>query len=197
MVFFTRTCVKAQFLTAQSPSEVGFTARALSGATSDLLANSAQRRPQRPLSITIIAWVLLAGCILSPLNFLLHTPAIVLTKTLTGWAAALSYLTFAVIHFLTGWGLLRLRPWARQLGIALYGFGFINIVAFYITPGARGRFQALMGSQNSMFPWLKAIPNQPHFPFEAQPFLTLVALFGMAVIALPIYFLVTRRAAFE
>jgi len=94
LVFFTRTSVKAQFLTAQSPSGVGNADQALPGVvTSDLPANSAQRGPHRPLSITIIAWVLLAGCILSPLNFLLHTPAIVLTKMLTGWAAIPFFLT--------------------------------------------------------------------------------------------------------
>jgi hypothetical protein len=199
LVFFTRVSVKAQFARPQSLATDGLPLPppALSGAMQVVPAIPQQQGSQRPTSITIIAWLLLAGCVLMPLNILLHAPAIVFTKLLTGWAAALCYLVYAVIHFFTGMGLLRLKLWARQVAIALYSFGFINMIAFYFTPGGHARFLALTESQNSMFPWLKGIPNPPRYYLDATPFLTILAVFGMVVIAVPIYFLVTRRAAFE
>jgi hypothetical protein len=199
LIFFTRAAVSGQFVAARSPATAGLSGPppALSGAIQEVSAIPEQPGPKRPVSITIIAWLLLAGCILMPLNILVHAPAVVFTKLLTGWAASLCYLGYAVIHFFTGRGLLRLKPWARQAGIALYGFGFINMIAFYFTPGAHARMLALMESQNSMFPWFKVLPNQPQFHFDPTPFSTIFGILGTVVIAVPIYFLITRRAAFE
>jgi len=73
----------------------------------------------------------------------------------------------------------------------------VNAGCFYFAPGSRVRFAALMEAQQKIFPWLFWMQNQPEFHFDPLPFMYVGACFGIIVIAIPIYFLVTRKAAFE
>jgi hypothetical protein len=190
LVLFTRAAVKTQFRPAQPPPP------SMPGAVPMPHTIPAPLGPQRPLSISIIGWLLLVGCVFFPMTLLLHFPAVLFTSVLTGWAATLCYLGYAVVHFFVGRGLLQLKPWARQLAIGFYIFGFVNTAVFYFAPGARSRMKALVNSQSSMFWWEKLAPNQPHIQMDPSPLFPLFALLGLIAIAVPIYFLVTRKAAF-
>lgn len=188
LVFFNRSKVKEQF--GQFPFVP------ITGS----LTQTDQFRPtagKRPLSITILAWLTLTGCLFIPLSLMLRAPAILFTKLLTGEPAILFYLGFAVAQLCIGVGLLRLKPAARMAAIVYFVFGSVNAAVFYLAPGGHARVLALMESERSMFPWMRMLPNQPEFHFDTTPFLVMAVMGGLICTAIPLYFLITRKFAFE
>jgi len=193
LVFFTRASVKTQFAPVAALSAM---AAPMPGMPPPIAA-PVPTRPQRPLSITIIAWLLLIGCALLPVSLLLKAPMVLFTRMITGWVAAVFCVTYAIANFFVGRGLLRLQPWARKAAIGLYGFGLLNTAVFYCAPGGRARMVALMENQRSMFGWEAMLPNQPQVHMDLSPLFPIFAMLGLIGAALPIYFLMTRKAAFE
>ncbi len=196
LVFFTRANVKAQFvppvnLSLSPPTPVE---TVLSEASSQPLQ---ARAPDRPLSLTIIAWLLLIGCAFFPLSIAMRFPTFLLTKVVSGWPAGVYFLVAGALQLYIGIGLLRLQPLARTVGVWYYVAMMVNAGCFYFAPGSRVRFTALMEAQQKMFPRLFWMQNQPEFHFDPLPFMYVGACFGIIVIAIPIYLLVTRKAAFE
>lgn len=197
VVFFNRPKVKAQFVQpAPAPADAGLlpTAQPLQYTTP---GPSVPGTAERPLSISIVAWLLLVGCLFIPLSFFLHAPAVLFTKLLTGWPAILFFLSFAVMQLFIGIGLLRLNPAARMAAILYFVFGAVNTSVFYIAPGGHARAAALMDSQKSMFPWMRLYQSQTQFVFDPTPFVVVGSLIGVIVAMIPVYFLITRRLAFE
>lgn len=141
----------------------------------------------RPLSITIIAWFLLAGCVFIPLSLLLHAPAMLFTKLLTGWSAVLLFLVLAVSQLCIGIGLLRLWSAARVAAIVYFCFGFVNTAFFYFAPGGHARMLALVENQQSMFPWMRLLRDQAQVQFDPLPSLVLGGTVGLLAIAIPVY----------
>ncbi len=193
VVYFNRSKVKEQF-----------------GQTSFVLDDSSQIKAgysvqgsvhpdagKRPLSITIIAWFLLVGCFFISLTLVMRPPAVLFTTLLTGWPAVLFYLSCAAAQLCIGIGLLRLRPVARTAAIIYFTFFFLNTAVFYFWPGAHDRLLALIQSERSMFPWMRMLPNQPDFQYDMTPFLIFGAFGALVGVAVPLYFLITRRFAFE
>jgi hypothetical protein len=189
LVYFTRPKVKQQFIPAR-PLDVLNPETPLSGTRP-----SAPLQPTRPLSLTIIAWMLLAGCPFLPFSVALHYPAGFFTTVLIGWPAALYYLMFLPAHLFIGIGLLRFKPLARNVGVAYYLFVFANTAVFYLFPGGQARILGLMRS--SMLVWGRTQASGPFMLFNYKPFLILGACFGLASLAVPLYFLITRGQAFE
>ncbi len=196
LVFFTRPRVKQQF--AVVPAGLAHSASPLAiPSTSGLPVFAASPTvPERPLSLTIIAWFMLIGSLFIPLSIFLHSPAILFTKFVTGWPATLYFLLSAALCLYIGIGLLRLKPAARAVGVAYYGFLLVNLGVFYIAPGARSRMADLMHRSQSQFAWPK-VGQQPSLPFDATALLPLWAGIGLISILVPLYFLVTRKKAFE
>ena len=145
----------------------------------------------------MIAWLLLVGCFFFPLNLAWHAPAILFTKIFAGWPAGLYYLILTGAQLFIGIGLLRLKPAARTAAIIYYLFFFLSAAAFRFSPGSTARWGALMESERSMFPWMRMLPNQPEFHFDATPFLVFGFVFGLLAMMIPLYFLITRKVAFE
>ncbi|HZE82626.1 MAG TPA: hypothetical protein VE604_17125, partial [Candidatus Polarisedimenticolia bacterium] len=108
MVFFNRARVKAQFLPQPSPfphlgqdaapnaidmpysatpPPPGFASPA-DLAPPPVPPIAAPNSSGRPLSISIIAWYLLASCLFIPFPLFLHTPTALFLAILTGWRAA-------------------------------------------------------------------------------------------------------------
>ena len=194
LIFFTRTSVRAQFAAAPALGDMAVPAPPNQGMSPPIAVPSG---PRRPLSITIIAWLLLIGCVLLPASLLLKAPMVLLTTVITGWAASAFCVAYAIANFFVGRGLLRLQPWARKTAIGLYGFGLLNTAVFYFAPGGRARMVALMESQRSMFGWETMLPNQPLVHIDLSPLFPIFAMLGLIGAALPIYFLIRRKAAFE
>jgi hypothetical protein len=187
LVFFTRARVKEQFV----PALAGGPMQQAADATQVPYRQSITPG-ERPLSITILAWFLLAGCLFIPLNLWLHFPALLFTELVRGWPATTYYLAVAVLHLYLGIGLLRLQPTARKVGIAYFIFCFANSAVFNFAPGSRARVLALLEATRSVFPvWM-------HSAFQIDPTPQLIggAVFGLAALTVPLYLLITRRQAF-
>lgn len=191
LVYFTRARVKQQFTHRQ------LVAVASPGTTLLPSEPSAPPQPKRPLSLTIIAWLLLAGCLFLPINIALHYPAAFFTVVLTGWPAALYYLMFLPAHLFIGIGLLRFQPAARKVGIAYYLFLFVNMAVFYLFPGAQARVLGLLRGSMSFWMRNQSWPGDQLMLFNWNPFLILAAISALVGISVPLYFLITRGQAFE
>jgi hypothetical protein len=158
---------------------------------------SVHRAPERPISLTVIAWFLLVGALFSPLNMVLHFPGFLFTRLLTGWFATLYYLVFASVSLYVGIGLLRFVRSARVVGVAYFAFALVNAAVFYLAPGGRARIRALLDAQQSLMPWMQFYQNRPEFQFDPMPFVYIGGMMGLTLIAVPLYFLITRKEAFE
>jgi len=181
LVFFNRSKVKEQF------GQLSFVP----------VSGSPLQAGKRPLSIAIIAWFLLIGCVFIPFTLMLRFPAVLFTKLLTGWPAVLFYLSFAVAQLCIGVGLLRIKPAARIAAIFYLVFGSMNALVFNLAPGGHARMLALMESERAIFPWMRTFPNQPEFQFDWTPFMVMGAVCGLIGAAIPLYFLITRKVAYE
>jgi hypothetical protein len=196
LVFFTRPKVKLQFVPAQ-PLYAGGVPLPEVGVTQFAPPVLARGGVSRPLSITIIAWFLLAGCFFLPLSLLLHAPVVFFTKLLAGKTAVMYQIILISIQVGVGVGLLRLRPAARIGGIAYLAFGFLSGAVFYFAPGGHARMLALFESERSMFPWMRTLPAEQSFRPEFIPLFPFFAVLGLCFVMVPIYFLLARKAAFE
>jgi len=198
LVFFTRAKVKAQFVRIPLPvagESMPQSAYPMQNASAEGTAATGSAR--RPVSITILAWLLLAGCFFIPLSLILHAPAMLFTKLLTGSSAVFLFLAFAAAQLWIGVGLLRLKPAARVAAIVYFAFGFVNSSVFFLAPGAHARAALMLESERSMFPWMRLIQNQPGFQVDMTPFFSIGAVAGLIGITIPLYFLITRKFAFD
>lgn len=195
LIFFTRARVKQQFLKLPAAA---YGAGALAYLDSTVAA-VAPGTSTRPVSLTILAWLLLASCLFIPLNLWFHAPAIFLTKLLTGWPATLYMVVVAALNLYIGIGLLRLKIMARKVAVAYYVFFFLNTALFYLAPGGRSRMTEMLQRSHSMFAGMKAqaADNQFLTQFNTTPFLMVVSVCSLIGILLPLYFLITRQQAFE
>jgi len=167
LIFFNLKVIKEQFTGGQPTASVS----------------------ERPLSITVIGWLLILACLTIPFSLLLHLPAAVLGHLFTGWAAILWNLALAGVSFYSGVGLLRLDPRCRQLAIGYLTFGAVNGALFYLLPGSAERMAASMSSMPAVF---RPRQNQP-VPILNPWFF---AIFISVLLVAQLYFLVTRRSAF-
>jgi hypothetical protein len=197
LLFFLRKKVREQFSSARTmmPASPGSEGAAPS---LDPFAVSAMPSPaRRPLSFTIIAWFLLGSCIFIPLNVFLRAPAILLTTLLVGWPATLYAIAFLILNLYIGIGLLRVRLTARVAAIIYFCFGFVNGAIFYLAPGGNSRVLDLIRRSQEMYPWMQPWQNPQPFAFDFTPLIAAGACIGLAAVMIPVYFLITRKAAFE
>jgi hypothetical protein len=197
VAFFSRKKVRQQFVGLRAGIADGAPPQGLDSLTLPPPMETMPSTPRRPLSITILAWLLLAGCAMIPLNVLLRAPAVLFTKVVTGYPASVYYIALAGLQLYIGIGLLRLRPAARVVCIWYLAYGFVNAAVFYLAPGGHARMLALIEKQQSVFPWIPPGQNQFLQQVDLTPLLIVGACVGLAVLAVPLYFLITRRQAFE
>ncbi len=143
----------------------------------------------RPVSISIIAWLLILGCAFIPFGVVMRLPMAFLGLLLTGWTAASVFLLFAAFQLYIGIGLLRLNPRARVLGIYYLVFGAVNGMLVYALPGREERIATMMKAMPAYFHQ----PTPTAVPFPYWPIEVMIAVLTLA----QIYFLVTRKPAFH
>lgn len=201
LVYFTRAKVKAQFVPVVTALSQALPQVEYQMPATAFQSGTVQKPSGRPVSITVIACLLLAGCLFIPTNLITRGPAIFFTKIVFGWPAALIFIVFAGIQLYVGIGLLRLRPVARLVGLVYFAFGAANSAVFFLAPGAGTRMAALIEWQKSLFPVSQFPFMQPQFQFDFTPFYPVFAIFsgvaGVVAMAAQMYFLVTRKAAFK
>ncbi len=144
--------------------------------------------PARPLSISVIAWWLLAGGLLSAVPGAIGMPAFAFGAVLTGWAALATYSALAVAQVLLGAGLLRRIESARRAAIAYFCLTAVSGALAFAPPGFTARMEAFQSAMPSVFP--------AGTPAQMPTLSAVLAVPGIALAALPIWFLVRRRAAF-
>ena len=79
---------------------------------------------------------------------------------LTGTAVAIFMLILALPGIITGWGLLKLRPWARILGIVLAVIGLINF-PIGTAVGIYGLWVLLTKDTERLFAAAQTAPTPP------------------------------------
>jgi hypothetical protein len=194
LVFFNRQQVMNQF----APNQAGPSSES---ASADYALHNALPQPgqsiasPRPLSITIIACFMLMGS--SCVVFAFWAPAVFFTKVLIGLSSSLVYLAYGIASVVIGIGLLRLKSAARVGAIIFYVFACLNTMIFYFAPGAHDRMSSLLAREQEFFPWMRAFPNQTQFNFDDKPFLLVGAACALLGTVVPLYFLITRKAAFD
>ena len=196
LVFLNRHKVKEQFV-APVPVPAWPPPPAMDPAAIASAIGNIPVVPQRPLSLTILAWFLLAGCMFIPVNLALHSPAIFLTRVLTGWEATAYFLAFIPLHLYVGIGLLRLQPAARTMGVVYCVLLFVNAAVFYLAPGGRTRVADLLQRSQKSNPLVPAWPSQAFSTMDITPFFLMGAVAGLIGLLVPLYFLITRKEAFE
>jgi len=204
LLFFNRAKVKEQFVAppmlagfpagqAGYPIQPSYHVQPPPPAVSAPVARQAPERPQRPLSITIIAWLMLAGCLFLPISLALHTPASLFVWVLTGWRADAFFLIVVAVLLFIGIGLLRLNPYARLVGIGYFVFAILNSAVFFFAPGGRARMARILELQPSLFPGLQGGSPQ----MDPMPFILAGSVIGFLAALLPLYFLIAKKHAFE
>jgi hypothetical protein len=151
----------------------------------DALAPASRKRP---VSITIIAYLALAGACMFPFLRLFNLPITFLGLFYTGAKASLIVTGFMTVNFFMGYGLLKLEKWGRSLAIYYFNFAIFNSIISVILPGAQARYvEAMTAMQGSM--------GLPPTQFQVPIWLSLV--FSLPMIAIQLWFVVTRKQAFE
>jgi hypothetical protein len=142
----------------------------------------------RPLSITIIGWYLLIAALFTAVCATMRFPGMLFGLLITGWTSLGVYTVFTAIEIWLGTGLLQLQNPARLGAIAFFALTAANAAIMAVLPGFSLRMQAM---QDAMPRFLRS--TQPAPAFESPwPFVVL----GVVYAAVPIWFLLRRRAAF-
>ncbi len=142
----------------------------------------------RPLSISIIGWLMvISSCIVLPFLFF-RIPLLFLGVLLSGWKGPAVILAWCAVQGVAGIGLLRLRPWGRNLSIGVLLFGFFNGAMTFLRPGAMN--QAIEAMQTRM-----GLPMNPQ-PVVMHASLWVGAVTGFLFAAIQLWFVVTRKKAF-
>ena len=144
--------------------------------------------PARPLSVSVIGWYLLIGSLFMAVPAVLRLPALVFGAVITGWAGVAVYTVLAAAQVFLGAGLLRLREPVRVGAIAYFCFGALSSAVTWLLPGYEAKMQLMLREM----PRLSAAGVPAQMPQPAWVF----ALLGIAFVAIPVWFLVRRRAAF-
>jgi hypothetical protein len=144
--------------------------------------------PERPLSITIIAWVFLIGALGSLIPIIAKMPFFFAGIVLTGWQGQIGYLVYAVISLLLGRGLLKLDERARKLSLAYFALTAIHMILVSIIPAWRDR----MTSVQSDYAPRSAAP-----PVGAEQIIILVLIFGALFWGAGTWFLIKNKKAFR
>jgi hypothetical protein len=144
----------------------------------------------RPLSITIIAGLMMLGALSLPVLLVVQFPMLFLGYFFTGPKEVLILSVFTVVQITLAYGLWELRPWGRNLAIYWFNFAIFNAIISAILPGAQGRYDAAMAT-------IQATMNLPAGPSEMHIPLWLGLFFSLPFIAIQLWFLIASKPAFE
>lgn len=181
LYFFNRGAVKDQFRGSEVPGP--------SPASAWAAAAIAPASPKRPISITIIAYLSLIGACVLPLIQVMHVPMMFMGIFYTGWKASLIIMGFMTVQFLMAYGLLKLEPWGRSLAIYYFNFAIFNSIISVILPGAQARFDEAAAMMQGTVGLPAGSPGK--FPIWSG------LIFSLPIIAVQLWFVVTRKQAFE
>ncbi|HEY8055500.1 MAG TPA: hypothetical protein VIE13_06275 [Terriglobales bacterium] len=146
---------------------------------------------RRPLSISLLGWVgVIAACGCAVGALIPHPFLTFFGWPVSGAPARVVFLLIAAVQMAVGWGLLRLKSWAGNAALALYGLTVANSLATWLVP--RGLEQAVARASAAN----PALTNSSaHAMLFAFSFIGSVS--GVITGLICLYFLWTRREAFH
>jgi hypothetical protein len=142
----------------------------------------------RPLSITVIAVLLIGGALVVMPAAFFGLPAAVFGIVLTGLAALGVNLALGSLGLVLGFGLLRLSELSRRIAIGYLVYSMIGVFPFLL-PGSQARVAALIQHSPVFFEGASTPPMNAGA-------LWLMQFQGMALLAAFLWFLITRKNAF-
>ena len=155
--------------------------------------------PKRPVSITVLAILLLIGTASTLPSFLLPLPIFFFGHVFSGWPAHVAMLVLAVWTALAGIGLLKLNKAAWFLAVAYGGVGILNTLTM-VFPSGRLRMSEYLASLSHTMAMGAPLGAPPINLFD-PPVYTLIFLpglvLGCALILFGIILLWRARWAFE
>lgn len=147
---------------------------------------AATSAPARPLSVTLIAWYLLVGAVLTALGAVVRVPGMFFGVLVTGWTAMAVYSLFAIVQLYLGSGLLQLDEFARLGSVVFFVVSAANGCVSFLAPGRDDRLRAVEAQ----------LPSAFRMEFPEWRGVWVSAIVGAVFVAVPIWFLIRRRAAF-
>ena len=143
----------------------------------------------RPLSIRIVAWLLLLSALGTAVAAALRFPAMFFGAMVTGWPTLGIYTAYTAVEIYLATGLLQFQRPARLGSIAFYALTAANSAVSIALPGFAERMRVALDA----LPRFMRTP-QAAFPFDSTwPLVLLSALPSLVCI----WFLVRRREAFQ
>ena len=191
VLYLSRRTVQEQF--KPQVAEAGNPPALLSTQTADFSQTplaSATLSNQRPVSLTVVAILLLVGAASFPLVFWLHSPVLFCGIVLRGVAALTCLAIYAAINLYIGVGLLKLWPRARVAGIVYLLFGILNASLTFFGRWSATQFHEIIAAQSNPF------GPAPDFVYP-RSFIVMIGAMTIVITLVQLYFLVTRKAAFE
>jgi hypothetical protein len=180
--YFNLAAVKSQF---SAPGRATASALAVGSA-----ARLGGYSGGRPLSITIIAGLMVLESLGLPALLVLRFPMMFLGYFFTGPQELLIVSAYAAIQIALAYGLWSLKPWGRSLAIYYFNFAIFNAVISAILPGAQSRYEAAVAAFGSTM-------NRPAAPPDMHIPLWLGLFFSLPFIAIQLWFLIAAKRAFE
>lgn len=143
----------------------------------------------RPVSITIIAWLMVIGGLFAiPFSFLQKYPALLFGMLISGWLGKVFYLVFLLAYLGAGIGLLQLKPLSRTLAVWVQIFALANVTANFLVPDAIGKYMTVLQ---------ESLPKEQQGAMGMMSgFMWFGLLFGALAAGLQLYFLISRKEAF-
>jgi len=139
------------------------------------------------LSISIVAWLLVAGGVINAIQMLLPYPLVLFGIVLRGWAASLALAFLAAVSLSAGIGLLKKRVEAHSLAVGYFGFGILNLIAYLVLPGSFARMLDLARETQSS----QALPAS-----AMHPLLVFGMIIGVVSTSAILWFLIKARRPF-
>jgi hypothetical protein len=142
-----------------------------------------------PLSISIVAWILIVGGLVFLPRILAPSPLLVFSFIIHGSAARMIYFLMAAISLVSGIGMLKKVEQAHSLALIYFVYSLVNTVASLLIPGSSERrqqfIQEIQGRSTAILP-LNSMNSIATFSI----------VIGLGFLGVGIWFLVTRRQAF-
>jgi hypothetical protein len=185
LFYFNKKSIREEF---RGRVSLTIAAAPLSGPPSAMLP--APMSSARPASISVIAALLFIGAASLPLIILTGSPAMMMGFVFYGPTAALICLPWTALQATAAYGLLKMKMWGRTLAIVVVSFGVVNLFAMALIPGSQARFDQAMQRLYSQWGIPVLVPAVTHLP------ILLTVLPSLPILAVEIWFLVTRKPAF-
>ena len=144
--------------------------------------------PRRPVTITVIAWLMMVGSLFLLVTLFGRYPAFVFGFLLEGWGGAAFYVIYGIGGLAVGIGLLRFKPLSHTLAVCYYGFGVLNAAATLLVPGSFARMQSF--TQN-LIQGNSALPTA-----LVEQYFKILMVWALLFTSAILWILLSRRQAF-